>query len=77
MTHPKEALFESGKSLPIIPTCEHFAGSEKLILKGFEMQKKLGPVFDITCDCEDGKYLPNVVLDLDYTVVIPKKVTKK
>lgn len=26
---------------------------------------------------EDGKYLPNVVLDLDYTVVIPKKVTKK
>jgi len=54
MTHPSEALFENGKSLPIIPTCEHFAGSEKLILKGFEMQKKLGPVFDITCDCEDG-----------------------
>ena len=26
---------------------------------------------------EDGKYLPNVVLDLDYTIVIPKKVTKK
>lgn len=26
---------------------------------------------------EDGKYLPNVVLDLDYTVVIPKKKTKK
>ncbi|RXJ98445.1 CoA ester lyase [Arcobacter sp. CECT 8986] len=54
MTHPNEALFESGKSLPIIPSCEHFAGSEKLILKAFEMQKKLGPVFDITCDCEDG-----------------------
>ena len=54
MTHPNEALFDSGKSLPIIPSCEHFAGSEKLILKAFEMQKKLGPVFDITCDCEDG-----------------------
>lgn len=26
---------------------------------------------------EDGKYLKNVVLDLDYTVVIPKKKTKK
>jgi 2-methylfumaryl-CoA hydratase len=26
---------------------------------------------------EDGKYLPNVVLDLDYVVVIPKKVTEK
>jgi len=54
MTHPNEALFESGKSLPIIPTCEHFAGSEKLILKALSMQEKLGPVFDITCDCEDG-----------------------
>ncbi len=54
MTHPNEALFESGNSLPIIPTCEHFAGSEKLILKAMSMQEKLGPVFDITCDCEDG-----------------------
>ena len=26
---------------------------------------------------EDGKYLPNVVLDLDYTVIIPKKKTQK
>ena len=26
---------------------------------------------------EDGKYLKNVVLDLDYTVIIPKKKTKK
>lgn len=26
---------------------------------------------------KEGKYLPNVVLDLDYTVVIPKKVTEK
>jgi len=54
MTHPNEALYESGKSLPIIPSCEHFAGSEKLISKAMQMQVKLGPVFDITCDCEDG-----------------------
>ena len=54
MTHPNEALFDSGNSLPIIPSCEHFAGSEKLILKAMGMQEKLGPVFDITCDCEDG-----------------------
>ncbi|RXJ98444.1 hypothetical protein CRU98_10440 [Arcobacter sp. CECT 8986] len=26
---------------------------------------------------EDGKYLKNVVLDLDYTVIIPKRKTKK
>lgn len=43
MTHPNEALFDSGKSLPIIPSCEHFAGSEKLILKAFEMQKNSDP----------------------------------
>jgi len=54
MMHPNEALFESGKSLPIIASCEHFAGSEKLIGKAMQMQEKLGPVFDITCDCEDG-----------------------
>ncbi|MEJ2528556.1 MAG: aldolase/citrate lyase family protein [Gammaproteobacteria bacterium] len=54
MLHPNQALYESGKSLPVIPSCEHFAGSEKLITKAFELQRKLGPVFDITCDCEDG-----------------------
>lgn len=54
MMHPNEALFESGKKLPIIPSCEHFAGSEKLILKAMSLQEKLGPIFDITCDCEDG-----------------------
>jgi citrate lyase subunit beta/citryl-CoA lyase len=54
MIHPNDALFESGKSLPIIPSCEHFAGSEKLIGKAMQMQEKLGPIFDITCDCEDG-----------------------
>lgn len=54
MMHPNDALFESGNNLPIIPSCEHFAGSEKLILKAMQMQEKFGPVFDITCDCEDG-----------------------
>ena len=33
---------------------EHFAGSEKLILKALALQDSIGPVFDITCDCEDG-----------------------
>jgi citrate lyase subunit beta/citryl-CoA lyase len=52
--HPNEALFAGEKPFPAIPACEHFAGSEKLILKALELQDKLGPVFDITCDCEDG-----------------------
>ena len=52
--HPSDALFAGEKPLPPIPACEHFAGSEKLIAKALELQQKLGPVFDVTCDCEDG-----------------------
>ncbi len=54
LTHPRDALFSGEKPFPMIPSCEHFAGSEKLILKALALQDKLGPVFDITCDCEDG-----------------------
>ncbi|OYY50647.1 MAG: CoA ester lyase [Methylophilales bacterium 28-44-11] len=52
--HPNEALFGGEKSFPLIPACEHFAGSEKLILKALSLQDTIGKVFDITCDCEDG-----------------------
>ncbi len=52
--HPSDALFAGEKPFPVIPACEHFAGSEKLIGKALELQSKLGRVFDITCDCEDG-----------------------
>jgi citrate lyase subunit beta / citryl-CoA lyase len=52
--HPNEALFEGEKPFPIIPACEHFAGTEERITKAFELQQKMGGVFDITMDCEDG-----------------------
>ncbi len=52
--HPAQALFAGEKPFPIIPSCEHFAGSEKLILKALQFQDELGSIFDITCDCEDG-----------------------
>jgi citrate lyase subunit beta / citryl-CoA lyase len=52
--HPDVALFDGEKAFPAIPTCEHFAGSEKLILKALAIQDEKGPIFDITCDCEDG-----------------------
>lgn len=54
MVHPNDALFSGEKTFPAIPACEHFAGSEKLILKALSLQDSIGPVFDITCDCEDG-----------------------
>ncbi len=54
MTHPHQALFPGEKEFPVIPSCEHFAGNEKMILKALALQDEKGPVFDITQDCEDG-----------------------
>ena len=42
LVHPNEALFKGEKPFPVIPSCEHFAGSEKLIVKALELQDKLG-----------------------------------
>jgi len=54
MTHPNEALFAGEKAFPVIASCEHFAGNEKMIMKAFSFQQEKGPVFDVTQDCEDG-----------------------
>lgn len=54
MVHPNDALFAGEKPFPVIASCEHFAGNEKMIQKAFGFQKEKGPVFDITMDCEDG-----------------------
>ena len=53
-THPRDALFAGEKAFPALAACEHFAGSEKLIGKAMDLQVEYGPVFDVTCDCEDG-----------------------
>ena len=52
--HPRDALFAGERAIEALPACEHFAGSEKLIGKALELQGRLGPIFDVTCDCEDG-----------------------
>jgi citrate lyase subunit beta / citryl-CoA lyase len=52
--HPRGALFAGEKPFPILPACEHFAGSEKFIVRALELQARMGPLFDVTCDCEDG-----------------------
>lgn len=52
--HPTEVLFQ-GKRQPVsLPVCDHYAGSEKLMRKSIALQQELGPIFDITLDCEDG-----------------------
>lgn len=52
--HPSAVLYREAKPFPALPACEHYAGSEKLIAHALALQQALGPVFDVTCDCEDG-----------------------
>jgi len=52
--HPRDILFRGEKPFPILPACDHYAGNEKLWLKALALQVELGPIFDLTCDCEDG-----------------------
>ncbi|WP_150427857.1 CoA ester lyase [Dechloromonas sp. CZR5] len=56
MRHPKAVLFAGEKPFPILPAVDHYAGSEKLMKKALQLQNELGPIFDITCDCEDGAH---------------------
>ena len=52
--HPAGVLYAGSKPLPALSACEHYAGNEKLIRKALQLQVELGPIFDITVDCEDG-----------------------
>lgn len=52
--HPRDALHDSGRALPLIAPCEHIAGNEKMIVKAIALQRELRGAFDLTCDCEDG-----------------------
>ena len=52
--HPSEVLFQGKRQPMLLPACDHYAGSEKLMRKSSALQQELGPLFDITFDCEDG-----------------------
>jgi citrate lyase subunit beta/citryl-CoA lyase len=52
--HPSAALYGADRALPPLPPCVHYAGSERYIRKALSLQREMGPVFDISCDCEDG-----------------------
>jgi citrate lyase subunit beta / citryl-CoA lyase len=51
---PADVLFDGEPQPAVLPPCDHYAGSEKLMKKSLALQAQLGPVFDITLDCEDG-----------------------
>ena len=48
--HPAAALFKGEKPFPVIPTCEHYAGSEKLMQRALALQDSIGPVFGSMAD---------------------------
>jgi citrate lyase subunit beta/citryl-CoA lyase len=52
--HPRDVLYQGERAFPILPAVDHYAGSEKLMRKALALQCELGPVFDLSCDCEDG-----------------------
>ena len=52
--HPTEVLFQGKRQPLLLPACDHYAGSEQLMRKSIALQQELGPLFDITFDCEDG-----------------------
>jgi citrate lyase subunit beta/citryl-CoA lyase len=52
--HPSEVLFQGKRQPLMLPACDHYAGSDKLMRKSMALQQELGPLFDITFDCEDG-----------------------
>lgn len=39
---------------PVIPSCDHYIGSEKSMARALEPRDRIGPVFDLTRDCKDG-----------------------
>jgi len=54
VAHPREALFDATDDAPTLPVCDHYCGVEQRMRKSLALQAELGPVFDITLDCEDG-----------------------
>ena len=55
MSSPREALFDPGEPGAVpLPVCDHYCGVEPRMRKSLQLQAELGPVFDVTLDCEDG-----------------------
>jgi citrate lyase subunit beta/citryl-CoA lyase len=54
LIHPRDALFDAGDAASAIPVCDHYCGVELRMRKSLALQAEMGPVFDVTLDCEDG-----------------------
>lgn len=51
--HPARVLYPEGRRIQL-PVCDHYSGRIDLLAKSLALQARLGPVMDVTADCEDG-----------------------
>jgi citrate lyase subunit beta/citryl-CoA lyase len=51
---PSTALFDIAGATNPLPVCDHYCGIEARMKKSLALQAELGPIFDVTLDCEDG-----------------------
>jgi citrate lyase subunit beta/citryl-CoA lyase len=52
--HPDEALYDGRSPLLVEPACDHYAGTERTMLKALALQAEHPAEFDVTLDLEDG-----------------------
>ncbi|MDO5057873.1 MAG: aldolase/citrate lyase family protein [Lautropia sp.] len=52
--HPATVLYQEAHRPISLPVCDHYCGRLDLLAKSLAMQARLGPVLDVTADCEDG-----------------------
>jgi citrate lyase subunit beta/citryl-CoA lyase len=53
-SHPDHALFDGQKPFPLLPACDHYAGTEKTMTRSLALQAAHPAAFDVTLDLEDG-----------------------
>jgi citrate lyase subunit beta/citryl-CoA lyase len=67
---PAEVLFDGVPRPNLLPVCDHYAGSEKLMRRSLALQASMGPVFDVTLDCEDGAASLGAHADLEHAALV-------
>jgi len=58
IAHPNDVLLDGGRSHRVLPSVDHYCGTEPRIAKALALQQASTangrPTFDVTADCEDG-----------------------
>ena len=74
LVHPRLALFGAEETVTPLPVCDHYAGVEVRMRKSLELQADMGPVFDVTLDCEDGAPIGG---ELEHAHLVADMLTSK